>query len=234
MHLNMVSEVSDRQEMKAQAYQKIYGKTSCCSRLQNTLMRFYDMTSYGKIYCNSTVGHRVTTYFASTFGKNGKKDLIDKTYINGINMFKMLQGRAPNQFEQDSTYRAAEEYVNSLLEKPNTRSTRHLLEITHPLLSIENTFSIAKRMSQLFKDVAFCSVSNYDESVFQLSIVKNGTLLTVHKIGDELQQMGMEPKRGNVDIIALFFDIPLTVASEFVWIYNPIDAEDLFFSEIVP
>lgn len=193
------------------------------------------MTSYGKIYCNSKIGNAATTCFASAFGENDKKkDLIDKTYTNGIRSFKMLSGREPNQFEQESTYRAAKEYVNSLLKKPKTRSTRHLLEITHPLLSVENTLSIVKRMSLLSKDIAFCSVSNFDESIFQLSIIENGTPLTVHQVGCELHQMHMQAKHGDTGIIASFFDIPLSIASEFVQFNDPIDAEDLFFHAIVP
>lgn len=192
------------------------------------------MISYGKIYCISSTGPMLPAYFASAFGETEKKDIINKTYCNGIRIFKMLQGREPDPFEQDSTYRAAEEYADRLLKKPTTRTTNHLLEITHPLLSIENTFSIAKKISQLLKDTALCSVSNFDESAFQLSVIRNGTPLTVHQIGDTLSQMNMETKRGDVGIIASFFNIPFTAASEFIQISNPMDAEDLFFRTIVP
>lgn len=192
------------------------------------------MTSYGKIYCPSASGDKVTSYFANILGDNGKKDLVHKTYNKGILMFRKLQGREPTQFEQDSTYRAAEEYVNRLMEQPKVRSIRHLIEITHPLLSIDNTLSITKKISQSLKDDALCCVANHDESIFQLCIIRNGRPLTVHQTGDELQHTHMTEKCGDVGIVASFFEIPSATASEFIQIRSPIDAEHLFFDVIVP
>ena len=191
------------------------------------------MGSYGKIYCSAAIGYKVIEYFSNIYGGNEKEELLNRTYNNAISSLTQIQKREPNQFERDSTYRAAKEYVNTLLEKPKARSTKHLLEITHSLLSIENTFSITKKISQLYKNVTFCSVSNFDESAFQLSIIENGTPLTIHQVGDELLEMDLKAKCGDADIIASFFNISLSIATEFIRIYDPIDAEDLFFHAIV-
>ena len=44
--------------------------------------------------------------------------------------------------------------------------------------------------------------------------------------------MGMETKRADAGLISSFFCIPLSLASEFVQICEPIDAEDMFFNVI--
>ena len=166
------------------------------------------MTSYGMIYCESLDGNRIVKYFDDMIKDNETIErLRSKSYERAIRISRSLGKKEPNQCELKSIYRAADEYLNQLLKKP---------------------------ISESFKDVAICSVSNFDESAFQLSIVRNGDLLTLHQIGEELKQMGMEEKRGDAGIIASFFDVPHATASEFVLIDEPIDAEEMFFSAFAP
>ena len=46
-----------------------------------------------------------------------------------------------------------------------------------------------------YPDMNICSVAGFDESVLQLCIYKAGNVITVHQIGDELGDMGMDLRK---------------------------------------
>lgn len=78
-----------------------------------------------------------------------------------------------------------------------------------------------------------CSVAGFDESVLQLCIYKAGNVITVHQIGDEMGDMGMDLRKGEVKPISSFFCVSEDSVCQFLSIEDVIDAEEYLFSELI-
>ena len=193
------------------------------------------MRTYGYIYfiCDKKTAENAVNNVVFSQNSKDAKARIERIYQNGLKMLYSLQKREPTEFEKESTYRAATERYRQETKKPEIRTVKHLTKITHPTFSIETVSGKAQQISRVYPDMNICSVAGFDESVLQLCIYKAGNVITVHQIGDELGDMGMDLRKGEVKPISSFFCVSEDSVCQFLSIEDVIDAEEYLFSELI-
>ena len=198
------------------------------------------MLSYGIIYMSCDLKTaRSAASIALPFNNNmNPKEAIEKIYQEILQTYFRLTKKDPSETElseisRKSMYVTAEEVYRTRTKKPKIISVGHLSEIKHSTFSINTVSETSKHISLAYPEIEICSVAGFDESAFQLCIFKNGKMVTIHQIGDELEDMGMTVETGEANVISSFFHASIESVSHFLYLDDVMDAEKYLFNQIV-
>lgn len=155
---------------------------------------------------------------------------LEQLYQRNSLLFQVLNNRNPDSNEEAMIRLASEEFYSRVSAPWDIQRMHHLIKLSHPILSIENIKYKTQQISHRFPLNTVCGVAGFDGSAFLLYLFKNDEMLTLHQVGEELADMGLNEASGNISKLSEFFMVPFSSAAEFTHERDAMTAEALFFN----